>query len=173
MTHPAGTYNSKDVVTGVTVDSLAPATSRSRHLEPLLSNYVLPTTATGTGAITHGDVDRFDRGHSDQAYDGTTAATLASANYNLAGVVSGESHRGDSPRRDLQLQGRGQPRDAVTSTTLGCGRLRDLRDRSPADQLRAADDRDRPGSYHAGDVDGDDRGQPESHRCPDQGIRWH
>ena len=52
VTQTAGTYNSKDVLTATTVNvTLAPADFTATGTT-LLSNYILPTAATGAGTIT-------------------------------------------------------------------------------------------------------------------------
>ena len=56
----------------------------------LLSNYVLPTTATGAGHISQATLTAAIIGNPTKTYDATTAATLASANYQLTGFVSGQ-----------------------------------------------------------------------------------
>ncbi len=56
----------------------------------LLSNYVLPTTVTGTGVITQAALAGSIIGAPTKVYNGTTAATLTSANFLLTGFVAGE-----------------------------------------------------------------------------------
>jgi filamentous hemagglutinin family protein len=56
----------------------------------LLSNYVLPTSISGAGTITQAQLIAAIIGNPTRVYDGTTAATLTSANYELAGFVAGE-----------------------------------------------------------------------------------
>jgi len=60
----------------------------------LMSNYSLPTIFNGTGTITQaalaGDIYAAITGNPTKPYDGTTTATLTSANYVLTGFVSGQ-----------------------------------------------------------------------------------
>src|SRR5207245_10724240 len=57
----------------------------------LPTNYVLPTTASGPGHITAVTLTASIIGDPTKPYDGTTSATLTSANFSLSGLVSGES----------------------------------------------------------------------------------
>jgi len=52
VTKTTGTYNSKDVLTANTVSTNLAATNFSAAAGTLLSNYVLPTTTSGSGHIT-------------------------------------------------------------------------------------------------------------------------
>ena len=52
VTQTAGTYNSKDVVTATTVTASLAAGDFTAGGSTLLTNYVLPTTASGAGHIT-------------------------------------------------------------------------------------------------------------------------
>jgi trimeric autotransporter adhesin len=60
----------------------------------LLSNYSLPVTASGTGTITPlpvtGSIQAGITGNPTKTYDGTTVATLNSANYVLSGFIDGQ-----------------------------------------------------------------------------------
>jgi trimeric autotransporter adhesin len=60
----------------------------------LLSNYSLPVAASGTGTITPalvtGSIQAGITGNPTKTYDGTTVATLTSANYVLSGFVDGQ-----------------------------------------------------------------------------------
>ena len=55
-----------------------------------LSNYVLPTTASGTGTITPAPLTGTLIGNPTKVYDGTTSATLTSASYALSGFLPGQ-----------------------------------------------------------------------------------
>ena len=91
VSQTAGTYNSKDVVTANTVTAtLAPA-NFTAAAGTLLTNYVLPTTASGTGHITAVTLTASIIGNPTKPYDGNTNATLAAANYSLTGLVGTES----------------------------------------------------------------------------------
>jgi filamentous hemagglutinin family protein len=56
----------------------------------VLANYVLPTTASGIGQINQAQLTASIIGNPTRAYDGTTAAQLASANYSLSGFIGGQ-----------------------------------------------------------------------------------
>ena len=103
VTHTAGTYDSKDVLTATTVSatsgSLVDFTSVP-GTGALLSNYTLPTTAFGPGLITRATLTATIVGTPTKVYDGTTNATLASANYSLNSVTR-RDHHGDSTRGDV------------------------------------------------------------------------
>ncbi|MFM8375693.1 MAG: beta strand repeat-containing protein, partial [Phenylobacterium sp.] len=55
-----------------------------------LANYVLPISASGTGVITKAALGVSITGNPTKVYDGSTAATLASANYSLTGFIAGQ-----------------------------------------------------------------------------------
>ena len=57
----------------------------------LLSNYVLPTSASGAGAINQRALTVAIQGNPTKTYDATTAATLAAGNYLLTGFAAGQS----------------------------------------------------------------------------------
>jgi trimeric autotransporter adhesin len=56
----------------------------------LLSNYLLPTTVSGTGTITPAPLTGVLIGNPTKVYDGTTSATLGGANYALSGFLPGQ-----------------------------------------------------------------------------------
>ncbi len=56
----------------------------------LLSNYMLPTVATGAGAITPLSLTAAIIGTPTKTYDATTSAVLTPANYSLTGFVGGQ-----------------------------------------------------------------------------------
>src|SRR5207245_2944431 len=87
----AGAYNSKDVVTAATVSATLAAANFTAGTGTLLTNYVLPTTASGPGHITAVTLTASIIGNPTRPYNGTTSATLASANYSLSGLVSSEA----------------------------------------------------------------------------------
>jgi hypothetical protein len=90
VTQTVGTYNSKDVATASTVTVSLSAGDFTPAGGTLASNYVLPTTASGAGHITAATVTASIIGNPTKPYDGNTGATLASANFSLSGVASGE-----------------------------------------------------------------------------------
>lgn len=91
VTKTAGSYNSKDVLSATTITvSMAPSDFTAGG-GALASNYTLPVSASGPGQITAVNVTASIVGTPSKPYDGTTAASLTSANFQLAGVVAGES----------------------------------------------------------------------------------
>ena len=71
VTHPAGTYNSKDVATATTVTAtLAPGDFSITGTGAVLSDYTLPTTASGPGTISAKSVTGSFTA-SNKVYDGT------------------------------------------------------------------------------------------------------
>ena len=56
----------------------------------LLSNYALPTTASGTGQINPAQLTAAITGSPTKTYDGGVSASLASSDYTLSGFVSGQ-----------------------------------------------------------------------------------
>jgi filamentous hemagglutinin family protein len=84
------TYDSKDVgARTITADLTASAYTPTGGT--LLSNYVLPTSATGPGQITPAPLYVIGITANNKVYDATTAATLSTGNAGLAGLVAGES----------------------------------------------------------------------------------
>ncbi len=55
-----------------------------------LTNYILPTTATGPGTINPAPLVITVVGNPTKAYDGNDSASMAPANYEILGLVSGE-----------------------------------------------------------------------------------
>jgi len=78
----------------------------------LLSNYVLPTAATGAGTITVAPLTATIIGTPTKVYNGTTAATLAPANYALTGLVGTEN------MVVTQTTGTYNSKDVVTATIV-------------------------------------------------------
>src|SRR5262249_14988343 len=75
VTQPPGPYNSKDVGVATTVTASLAAGNFSPAVGTLLSNYPLPTTASGAGTITARPF-QVAASVKDKVYDGTTNATL-------------------------------------------------------------------------------------------------
>jgi filamentous hemagglutinin family protein len=83
----SGTYDTRNVGTGkmVTVTGLALTGAQA-------SDYTVNSSATGSvGTIAAKALTVILIGSVEKTYDGTTGATLASGNYQLAGVVGGDS----------------------------------------------------------------------------------
>jgi len=91
VTKTTGIYNSKDVATASTVTATLAGTDFAAGGGTLLTNYMLPTTVSGTGHITAVTVTASIIGNPTKPYDGNTYATLTAANFSLAGLVAGES----------------------------------------------------------------------------------
>ncbi|MBI3480881.1 MAG: hypothetical protein HY016_11095, partial [Nitrosomonadales bacterium] len=107
-----GAYNSKDVVTATTVNATLAATNYTANTGTLLSNYILPTTASGAGTITPAPLTAAITGTPTRVYNGLTAATLASTNYAITGFVTGEGATVN------QTVGAYNSKDVVTATTV-------------------------------------------------------
>jgi filamentous hemagglutinin family protein len=82
-------YASKNVGSQ-TITATFTSSAYSVDAGTLLSNYVLATTATGTGAITPAPLYVTGVSALDKVYDTTSAATLSIGNAGLSGVVSGD-----------------------------------------------------------------------------------
>ncbi|MGK6354675.1 beta strand repeat-containing protein [Sphingomonas sp. DT-207] len=89
VTHAAGTYDNKNAGSRTVSASLA-ADDFSANSGTLLSNYVLPASATGAGTIDRADLTVAITGRPTKDYDGNTDATLTSADYSITGFVAGE-----------------------------------------------------------------------------------
>lgn len=85
-----GTYASPDAGARLVTATLA-AGDFTANGGTLLSNYVLPTTAAGLGHINQANLTATIIGNPTKTYDGNTAATLTSTNYQLTGFVAGQS----------------------------------------------------------------------------------
>jgi filamentous hemagglutinin family protein len=85
-----GQYNAANVAGATTVSTALSPASFSAGSGTLLSNYLLPTVATGAGAITARSVSVTGMQAATKVYDGNTAATLSNRG-TLAGLVAGES----------------------------------------------------------------------------------
>ncbi|MEP9360906.1 YDG domain-containing protein [Sphingomonas sp. KR3-1] len=90
ITETAGSYDSANVGSRTVTASLD-AGDFAANSGTTLGNYVLPTSAAGTGTIGQAMLTAAIIGTPTRAYDGTTLATLTSANYALAGFAAGES----------------------------------------------------------------------------------
>src|SRR4029077_21290526 len=91
VTKTTGTYNSKDVTTGNSETASLASGDFTPVAGTLASNYALPTTASGAGNITAVTLTASIIGDPTKPYDGTTTATLTSANFSIAHLVTGES----------------------------------------------------------------------------------
>ncbi|HEU5047882.1 MAG TPA: YDG domain-containing protein [Rickettsiales bacterium] len=95
LNNPAsGTYDTKDVGTGKTVSVTGLSLSGAAA-----SNYTLASTSVSgsVGQITAKSLTASLTGSVTKTYDRTTAATLASGNYALAGVVGGDTVNLNNP----------------------------------------------------------------------------
>ena len=84
-----GTYDGADAGPRAATTSLTPG-DFAQNSGTNLSNYVLPTTASGAGRINAKSLAAAITGNPSKTYDGGTAATLASSDYTLSGFVSGQ-----------------------------------------------------------------------------------
>jgi filamentous hemagglutinin family protein len=89
VTETMGQYDSPNAGARTVTASLGSA-DFTADAGTMLSNYVLPTTASGAGTITQALLSAAIVGNPTKTYDGTTAATLTGANYQLTGFVAGE-----------------------------------------------------------------------------------
>ncbi|MGK5051977.1 YDG domain-containing protein [Janthinobacterium sp. RB2P8] len=89
ITNTSGLFNASDISAGSVSATLA-AGDFSAGAATFASNYILPVSATGTGSITAKALSATLTGVS-KAYDGDTAAVLNGANYQLVGLVGGQS----------------------------------------------------------------------------------
>ena len=90
VTKTAGTYDSANAGARTVSTTLA-AGDVSGAGGTLLATYVLPVSARGVGTISQKALSISITGNPTKAYDGTTAATLAPANYSLSGLVGSET----------------------------------------------------------------------------------
>ena len=89
ITNTSGLFNASDISANSVSATLA-AGDFSAGAATFASNYILPVSATGTGSITPKALSATLTGVS-KAYDGDTAAVLNGANYQLLGLVGGQS----------------------------------------------------------------------------------
>ncbi|RJF96382.1 YDG domain-containing protein [Sphingomonas cavernae] len=90
VTQTAGIYDSKNAGSRVVTASLA-AGDYAPTGGTILTNYVLPVSASGAGTITQAQVQVIDVLALDKIYDGTIAASLDSSNADLTGVFAGDT----------------------------------------------------------------------------------
>jgi filamentous hemagglutinin family protein len=86
----AGTYDSANAGARTVTATLAPGNFTGAS-GGQISNYSFATPATGAGAISQKALTVAITGNPTKVYDGTTAATLAPANYSLSGLVGSET----------------------------------------------------------------------------------
>ena len=87
-----GAYASKDAGQGIIVTASLSLADVLAASGTLASNYVLPTTASGAvGTITPKALTANLTGAVSRVYDGTLTASLASSNFALTGLVTGEA----------------------------------------------------------------------------------
>ncbi len=89
VTQTAGIYDSADAGVRTVTASLSPS-DFAANSGTSLSNYVLPASASGAGTISPKALSAAITSNPTRTYDGTTAATLASADYALSGFVNGQ-----------------------------------------------------------------------------------
>ena len=90
VTKTSGAYDSANAGSRSVTTSLA-AGDISAAEGTNLSNYVLPTTASGVGTINPKALTATITGNPTKVYDGTTGATLNAGNFVLTGLVGGET----------------------------------------------------------------------------------
>ncbi|HEX4169200.1 MAG TPA: YDG domain-containing protein, partial [Bryobacteraceae bacterium] len=89
VTQTAGTYDSADAGSR-TVTATLGAGNFTQNSGTNLSNYILPTSASGAGMINQKTLTAAVTGTPEKAYDGTTGANLAADDYTLSGFVAGQ-----------------------------------------------------------------------------------
>lgn len=89
VTQTIGTYDAKDAGNRTVTASLG-AGDFTASGATLLSNYILPTSASGAGTITQKALTAAIIGDPTKTYDGTRSASLTGGNYQLTGFISGE-----------------------------------------------------------------------------------
>ncbi|MDE1989936.1 MAG: hypothetical protein KGI82_05650, partial [Betaproteobacteria bacterium] len=89
VTQTSGTYNSKDVASATTVTASFGSSDFVALGTTLISNYTLPTSASGSGSITAKALTVTGTVAANKVYDGSTAATLSGGT--LSGVASGDT----------------------------------------------------------------------------------
>ncbi|GAA0652491.1 YDG domain-containing protein [Brevundimonas lenta] len=90
VTETSGLYSSTHAGPRTVTATLATGDFTAADGSTLLSNYILPTGATGAGTIDRRTVAAAIIGDPTRAYDGTTVADLTAANFSLSGFVAGE-----------------------------------------------------------------------------------
>ncbi len=90
MTQTSATYASVNAGTNDLVTASLTGADFLAANGTLLSNYVLPVTASGAGRITPKALTASIIGDPTKTYDGTDAATLSAANYSVSGFVAGQ-----------------------------------------------------------------------------------
>jgi MBG domain (YGX type)/YDG domain len=108
----SGTYNTKDVSTATTVTASLSASDFTPATGTLASNYTLPSTASGPGTITPATLTASIVGDPTKTYDGTSTATLTSANFKLSGLFGSDSFT------VTQTSGTYNSPNVATATTL-------------------------------------------------------
>ncbi len=89
VTQTAGTYDLADAGNR-TVSASLNAANFSPNGGTLLSNYTLPTSASGAGLIDPKALTAAIIGTPTKTYDGGSAALLSAANYSLSGFIAGQ-----------------------------------------------------------------------------------
>ncbi|HTV52496.1 MAG TPA: YDG domain-containing protein [Steroidobacteraceae bacterium] len=84
-------YATANAGNGITVTATLEASDFSPASGTLLSNYSFPHTVSGTGTITPVTLTGYITNDPTKTYDGTTSATLTSADYVLSGLIGSES----------------------------------------------------------------------------------
>ena len=112
VTQTAGAYNSQDVVSANLVTASLVAANFTAGTGTLLTNYVLPSTASGAGQISPKVLTGSIVGNPTKTYDGNTNATLTSANFSLTGLITGESFT------VTKTSGTYNSKDVATATTV-------------------------------------------------------
>jgi len=90
VTQTAGTYASSNAETNDTVTAALGSANFTASSGTLLSNYTIPTIASGVGTITQRALTASIIGNPTKIYNGTNGATLSAANFSVSGFVIGQ-----------------------------------------------------------------------------------
>jgi hypothetical protein len=112
VTQTMGTCNSKDVAAATTVTASLSTGQFTAGAGTSVTNYVLPTTASGPGHITAVTVTASIIGNPTRKYNGNTGVTLTSANFSLSGLIEVESFT------VTQTSGTYDSKDVATANTV-------------------------------------------------------
>ena len=91
VTQTSGSFNSPDVASATSASATLASGDFTAGSGTTLSNYTLPTSASGAATISPKALTTTLSGSLGKVYDGTTADTLSSANFNVTGFVTGQS----------------------------------------------------------------------------------
>jgi len=95
-TSVAGNYNSPDVATANSITAALTGSDFAANSGTSLSNYTIPTTATGAGAIAQAQLTASIVNDPSMTYDGSTATTIPGTDIELSGFITGQGASADT-----------------------------------------------------------------------------